>query len=426
MPATATVIVGAQFGDEGKGKIVDELVSKRRFGMVIRYNGGANAGHTVVIGDKPPFKLHQVPSGIFHPEVHCAIGNGAVVDLVQLVEELDMLAAAGISTKGFWLSGNAHVVMPWHPMLDRMAETIRGKDAIGTTGRGIGPCYEDKAARRGIRVSDLRDEALLRDKVEKLRAMKRRDLLRIPDLADSLPPTDEIIATLRPAAKRLDSCVTDVGALARHVEMAGEAILLEGAQGTMLDLEIGTYPNVSSSYATSAGACVGSGLSPRSIREVLCVAKAYVTRVGSGPFPTELHDETGERLRALGHEFGTTTGRPRRCGWFDAVLLRHTCEVNGADGIVLTKLDVLSEFEDIGIAVGYDCGNASATLVEQMTAGTPAYRFVKGWKTPIADCTSWKKLPKKARDYVTLIEKLCGTKVVAVATGPSRSSIIWR
>jgi adenylosuccinate synthase len=421
--------VGAQFGDEGKGKIVDELVSKRHFDMVIRYNGGANAGHTVIIDDKT-FKLHQVPSGIFHRSVLCAIGNGAVVDLLQLMQELENLALSGVNVDNFALSASAHLVMPWHPILDRAAEERRGKSAIGTTGRGIGPCYEDKAARRGIRVGELiGNRADLEQRVTVLHAQKMHDLLGQYPLQSLMPSIPEIMATLDWARIRLGPHIRDVDATARKVEREGGKILLEGAQGTMLDLELGTYPNVSSSYATSAGACVGSGLPPKAIKEVLCVAKAYMTRVGSGPFPTELLDATGEKLRTLGHEFGTTTGRPRRCGWFDAALLAHTCEVNGADGIVLTKLDVLSDFETIGFCVAYDLDENTRTskaIPGRLAQSTPVYAEVEGWNEPIADCNSWDKLPVKAQKYVELVEMFCETPVVAVATGPSRSSIIWR
>jgi adenylosuccinate synthase len=426
---SATVIVGAQFGDEGKGKIVDELVTKRGFDLVIRYNGGANAGHTVIIDGKT-FKLHQVPSGIFHPEVRCVIGNGAVVDPQQLVQELEGLTASGIDRSNFSLSANAHLVMPWHPLLDRAAEARRGKSAIGTTGRGIGPCYEDKAARRGIRVGELQgDHQQLLERVAALRDQKARDLSDIPSLLVLLPSVSDIMKSLGEAARRLDPHIHNTDALARRIYAQGGTILLEGAQGSMLDLEFGTYPNVSSSYATSAGACVGSGLPPKAIKEVLCIAKAYVTRVGGGPFPTELLDATGDKLRADGHEYGTTTGRPRRCGWFDAPLLAYTCELNGADGIVLTKLDVLSDFETIGFCTGYvdnDGIRYEKAVPGKLGECRPVYAQVAGWHTPIADCTSWDALPEKAKNYVEMVEAFCNTKVVAVATGPSRNSIIWR
>ncbi len=426
---SATVIVGAQFGDEGKGKIVDELVAKRGYDMVIRYNGGANAGHTVIINGST-FKLHQVPSGIFHPGVRCAIGNGAVVDPQQLVQELDGLAARGVDTKDFALSTNAHLVMPWHPLLDRAAEARRGKTAIGTTGRGIGPCYEDKAARRGIRVCELLGyHSALSQRIAELRAQKMRDLADIATLQEQLPSTVDIMKMIDGAARRLERHVADTDRIARDVNAKGGRILLEGAQGTMLDLEFGTYPNVSSSYATSAGACVGSGLPPRSIGEVLCIAKAYVTRVGSGPFPTERDDDIGEKLRTEGREFGTTTGRPRRCGWFDAPLLAYTCELNGADGIVLTKLDVLSTFETIDFCTAYtgpDRKPSHKAVPGLLDECRPIYAKVAGWKTPIADCTSWNALPQNAKNYVDMVEAYCNTKVVAVATGPSRNSIIWR
>ncbi len=410
---SVTVVVGAQFGDEGKGKIVDALVKKNGVRLVIRYNGGANAGHTVVIDDQT-FKLHQVPSGIFHPGVTCAIGNGAVVDPIQLSNELNELQRRGVSTNNFFVSHRAHVVMPWHPLLDLAAEERR-VEKIGTTGRGIGPCYEDKAARRGIRVGDLLDQATLRAKVQELWELKRSDLRDFPELLARLPSAEQILGNMALCAGQINPRVWDVDEMTRLRWRAGECILLEGAQGTLLDLELGTYPNVSSSLATSAGACVGSGLPPKAISKVICVAKAYTTRVGNGPFRTEQDNEIGERLRQQGQEFGTTTGRARRCGWFDAYMVKRSCEINGADGIVLTKLDVLTGFDPIRVAPHF-------IKYEPIDY----YDCLPGWTESINDVTRWDDLHENARDYVKYLEQACGTDIIAVATGPSRDAVIWR
>ncbi len=427
-PASATALVGLQFGDEGKGKLVDWFAEQ--FGLIIRYNGGANAGHTVqnALGT---FKLHLVPSGIFTNGAQCFLGNGAVVDPEQLVLELGALREAGIDTRGFFLSSKAHLVMPWHKVEDVLFDKARGKDAIGTTGRGIGPCYVDKVNRCGIRVGTLLDQRMLRERVHvayttKVHALRRQ----FPTVDFTIPKEDAIIAQLQKSTETLGEYIANTDVLARIAWKNGTRILLEAAQATMIDLEFGTYPYVTSSLATSAGACSGSGLPPTAIESVVGVAKAYTTRVGNGPFPTELFDESGETLRAAGQEFGTTTGRPRRCGWFDAPLVRYACNVNGADKVFLTKLDVLSALPSLRICVAYDFRGeiriAPPGPQEPYEEFTPVYEDLPGWHTPIAGVTSWDALPDAAKRYVDRIEEMIGVPVATVATGPAREHIIVR
>lgn len=418
---SATVVVGLQYGDEGKGKIVDWLAEKYR--VIVRYNGGPNAGHTVV-NDRGEFKLHQVPSGIFNPEARCCLASGAVIDSVQLVRELEMLAGRGVATEGFGLSERAHVILPWHQLADRLSEASRGGKAIGTTGRGIGPCYADKVNRTGLSVA-----AAIEAGAEGLRQecdARVGQLARLYHGQDAFRTGDVQAQEMRHrAAEAYEALITlslmdrvsDTDAVIRRAWKAGDPIMLEGAQGTMIDLNYGTYPYVSSSTSTAAGACIGSGLPPTAITRVIGVAKAYATRVGAGPFPTELTDASGDRLRALGKEFGTTTGRPRRCGWFDAADARYAAEVNGATEIVLTKLDVLSPFGTIRVA----------THRERDAAGDATYyEELPGWKTPIDGATSWSALPPAAKRYVARLEELIGVPITHVATGPGRQAIIER
>ncbi|HTM68119.1 MAG TPA: adenylosuccinate synthase [Candidatus Binatia bacterium] len=407
---SATVIVGLQFGDEGKGKIIDRAAGD--FDVVIRYNGGANAGHTVenALG---VFKLHLVPSGIFNPAALCILGNGAVVDPDVLLKELDELAAAGVDTRNFRLSSRAHLVMPWHKVADKASEAAKGSAAIGTTGRGIGPCYGDKVARVGIRAGELCDPVSF---AARIAASGRGDA----------PSPEDILRW----SARLAPLIDDTDVLAREALARGKRVLLEAAQGTMIDLECGTYPFVTSSYATSAGACIGSGLPPTAIGKVVGVAKAYTTRVGNGPFVTELLDEIGERLRKAGNEFGTTTGRPRRCGWFDIPLARYAAEVNGTTEIVLTKLDVLSALPALKVCVGYVRGGMLLSRppgpAVPYEGCKPAYVELPGWSSPIAGVTRWDGLPPEARAYVEYLEAEVGVRIAAVATGPHRDAIITR
>lgn len=411
---SATVVVGLQYGDEGKGKIVDWL--SRKFTYVVRYNGGPNAGHTVENGHGK-FALHQVPSGIFNPEARCFLGSGAVVAPAELADELTTLSGLGIAPDNFRVSGRAHVILPWHRLADRLSEAALGGKAIGTTGRGIGPCYADKTLRRGVLMRDVFASGT--DWLEMMFDVRLAELRHLYPWQSVGKVIDEALGEMVQELRRvffsanlLGRHIADTDELARQAWRGGEEILLEGAQGTMIDLQYGTYPHVSSSTSTAAGACIGSGLPPKAVAAVIGIAKAYTTRVGNGPMPTELLDETGDRLCTVGHEFGTTTGRPRRCGWFDAAAVKYACEVNGADGIILTKLDVLSGMDELKIAVAHDAEDK------------PVYESVKGWSEPIRDKLAWYQLPAEAKRYVERLEELVGVRIKAVATGPGRHAII--
>jgi len=417
------VVVGCQWGDEGKGKIVDVLAEE--VDVVARYQGGANAGHTVHVGEEE-FILHQIPSGILHPAKRCLLGNGVVLDLIQFFQEYDALLERGIEVEGrVGVSRRAHLLLPYHRVLDRALED-QAADKIGTTGRGIGPAYEDKAGRRGIRVADLEDEARFRDLVSRGvdRARARlADLGRAED-QDLDEAVDEVIG-LR---ERLLVLATDTG---REVDMAladNERVLLEGAQGTALDLDHGTYPYVTSSNTTAAAAATGIGVGPTRIRSVLGVVKAYTTRVGNGPLPTEFDAEMDERMRELGGEFGATTGRPRRCGWFDAVLARHAARVNGLTGLAVTKLDVLDTLPEVSVATGY---RTPAGVVEEFPADTwglesvePILETHPGWQAPTTEARSLDDLPANARSYLDRIQELTGAPIEMVSVGTRRSQIV--
>ena len=415
------VVVGAQWGDEGKGKIVDVLAESAD--LVVRYQGGANAGHTVVTG-KDEFILHQIPSGILHTGARCAIGNGVVLDPETLLSEVEELEKRGISVNGRLLvSDRAHLVLPYHKMVDRASER---RQKIGTTGRGIGPAYEDKYGRRGIRVGDLRDLArartLITDGVN--RANRLLQLLEDPERAS----LDEHIALLERLAPKLLPCATDVGRVVYDAVQQGKRVLLEGAQGALLDVDHGTYPYVTSSNTTAGGAAVGAGIGPTAIDAVLGVVKAYTTRVGNGPLPTEAEPEFEEKLRTIGDEFGATTGRPRRCGWFDAVVARYAVRVNGLTDLAVTKLDVLDTIERIPIAVGYTLDGAP---LDDMPAGTdvlgkakPVYEVLEGWCRPTSGSRKMADLPPQARAYLDRIEDLLHTPITYVSVGSRRDQII--
>ena len=416
------VVVGAQWGDEGKGKIVDVLTPT--VDIVARYQGGANAGHTVNVGGDE-FILHQIPSGILHPGKRCLLGNGVVLDVEQFFQELDGLHARGIDTEGrVGVSGRAHLLLQYHKRLDVASEERRGAARIGTTGRGIGPAYEDKIARRGIRVADLRAD----DVGERLRAAAERanDVLRAAG-AETLDPArvaDDVLA-LR---DRLLPLITDTGhEIARALD-AGRRVLLEGAQGALLDVDHGTYPFVTSSTTTAAGAATGVGIGPTRIDAVLGVVKAYTTRVGSGPLPTELDSEAGDRLRELGGEYGATTGRPRRCGWFDAVVLRYAARVNGLTGLALTKLDVLDSFDEVKVAVAYEAdGEVLEEFPEDLAVlerARPVYETLPGWRAATGGARAVEDLPARARDYLRKIEELTGVPIWFVSVGTERGEII--
>jgi adenylosuccinate synthase len=410
----ATVIVGAQWGDEGKGKIVDLLAQSSDF--VCRYQGGPNAGHTIVFGGET-FKLHHVPSGILCEGKISVVGAGCVVDPGLLVEEIDGLEARGISTEGLRLSGNAHLIMPWHVAIDSASERRLGRLQIGTTRRGIGPAYSDKAARLGIRVQDILDPKILRQKFETALAEKNRMLdepLVAGDLADKMEA----------CAARLRPYVADTSLLVERALKAGQKVLLEGAQGTLLDLDHGTYPFVTSSNPIAGAAATGIGIGPTRIDSVLGVAKAYVTRVGEGPFPTEIEGPDQARVRELGAEYGTTTGRERRCGWLDLVGLRFAVRVNGMTSLALTKLDVLSEFEEIPVCVRYRLPDGSET--DEFPAhqsdfhhARPIYETLPGWREPLDGV-----LPDAARRYVEFIERSLELEVSMIGTGADREQVV--
>ena len=419
------VVVGAQWGDEGKGKVVDILAP--HFDLVARYQGGHNAGHTVRIGDRK-FILRLIPSGILHDECECLIGNGVVVDPTAFNAELQELREAGVECEGrLFVSARAHLILPYHVALDRAREERLGANSVGTTMRGIGPAYEDKASRCGVRVGDLLYPDLLREKVRSNIEEKNLELASLG--ADQLD-LDSTLDQFLGEALRLKAFVRDSAEMVNRATQEGKSVLVEGAQGTMLDVDHGTYPFVTSSNATAGGAATGLGLAPRNITGALGIAKAYTTRVGGGPFPTELLDEHGAYLQKRGNEYGAVTGRPRRTGWFDATVVRYSVMLNGFDAIALTKLDVLDEFDEIKIATGYRC---QGEIVEGMPYGAnvlaecePVYESVPGWKTTTSRITKFDELPAAARDYIGRIEELCGAPIGLISTGPDRNETIIR
>jgi adenylosuccinate synthase len=422
----ATVIVGAQWGDEGKGKIVDLLA--QHSDLVCRYQGGPNAGHTIV-REGETFALHHIPSGILYPGKGCVIGAGCVVDPEQLVREIDGLEARGISTRHLFISGNAHLIMPWHVAIDSATEIRLGKLQIGTTRRGIGPAYADKAARLGIRVQDLLDAKILRVKLEATLREKNVLLERV----HALPPIalGELASRMEELAARLRPYVADTSLLVDRALREGKRVLLEGAQGTLLDLDHGTYPFVTSSNPIAGAAATGVGIGPTRIDEVLGVAKAYVTRVGEGPFPTEISGTDQARVRELGAEYGTTTGRERRCGWLDLVALRFAVRVNGITSLALTKLDVLSPFAELPVCTAYRLPDGTHT--EEFPAhqsdfyhAEPVYETLAGWLEPLEGIAEADALPVAARRYVELVEERLGVEVSLVGTGAERDSVLVR
>jgi adenylosuccinate synthase len=421
----ATVIVGAQWGDEGKGKIVDLLA--QRSDLVCRYQGGPNAGHTIQVGDDV-FKLRHLPSGVVAGK-ECAIGAGCVVDPEELVAELDSLEERGLSTGGIRLSGNAHLIMPWHRALDQASERRLGSLQIGTTRRGIGPAYADKAARLGIRVQDLLDPKILREKIAVALAEKNVWLERVYGMA----PIDleELVVRYEGCARRLRPHISDTSLLADRALREGKHVLFEGAQGTLLDLDHGTYPFVTSSNPIAGEAATSFGIGPTRIDAVVGVAKSYVTRVGEGPFPTEIEGPDQERVRTLGAEFGTVTGRERRCGWLDLVALRFAARLNGFTSLALTKLDVLSDFAEIPVCVAYRLRDGSTT--DEFPAHQsdfhhcrPVYEVLAGWGEPLDDADDFASLPTPARRYVELVEGVLGVPVSLVGTGAEREQVLTR
>jgi adenylosuccinate synthase len=422
----ASIIVGAQWGDEGKGKATDLLADATD--MVVRYQGGNNAGHTIVVGDEV-FKLHLIPSGILYPHVTPVIAAGVVIDPKVLLEELDGLEQRGLDPYArVRISGDAHLIMPYHRELDQLIERRLGSLNLGTTRRGIGPAYADKASRVGLRVQDLFDASIFRKKLDAVLDHTNLVLTRIYDrpAMDAEAIAEEYLGY----AARLEPMVADTTALLHEALEAGRNIILEGAQGTMLDLDHGTYPFVTSSNPVAGGALTGAGLGPHSIDRVIGITKAYVTRVGSGPFPTELMDDIGERITELGGEYGTTTGRRRRVGWFDAVVARYAQRVNGFTDLFLTKLDVLDTFEELKVAVAYRCdGTLHHHLPSHQSIihhAEPEYVTVEGWGTDTSGMTLYKDLPKAARDYIDLLEEQCGAPITWVSVGPGRAQTLER
>jgi adenylosuccinate synthase len=419
----AIVLIGAQWGDEGKGKATDLLAD--RIDYVVKFNGGNNAGHTVVIGDEK-YALHLLPSGILTPGVTPIISNGVVVDLEVLFGELDALSSRGIDVSGLRVSANAHVITAYHRTLDKVTERFLGKRQIGTTGRGIGPTYADKINRVGIRIQDIFDEGILRQKVEAALEIKNHLLAKIYNRRAI--DADTVINELLSYRERLAPMVADTALELNRALEANKVVLFEGGQATMLDVDHGTYPFVTSSNATAGGASTGSGIGPNKIERVIAVIKAYTTRVGSGPFPTELFDESGEFLRAKGFEFGTTTGRPRRCGWYDAPIARYTSRINGVTDFVLTKLDVLTGLTEIPVCVAYEADGKRFDEVpvnqSDFHHAKPIYENFPGWDEDITGARTFADLPKNAQDYVRAIEAMSGARFSAIGVGPARDAII--
>jgi adenylosuccinate synthase len=423
MPGLA--IIGCQWGDEGKGRVVDLLSNK--VDMVVRFQGGDNAGHTVVKGNDE-FKLHLIPSGILYPEVICVIGNGVVLNPEVLIEELDDLESKGISTDNLRISSNAHLVMPYHIILDRAGEHRLGKSKIGTTHKGIGPVYADKALRMGIRIQDLKDLKIFKTKLEESLKLNNKIIKRIYGLEPL--DMDEVFDKYRQYGKRISRCIVDTTSLVNEALDNNKKVMFEGAQGTMLDIDHGTYPYVTSSSTIAGGVCVGAGIGPSRLDEILGVVKAYTTRVGSGPFPTEDISKIGDYLREKGYEYGTTTGRPRRCGWLDAVILKYSIMINSIDSIALTKLDILSGLKKVKICTGYkydgkvyDHMPCHQTVLHKCT---PVYEEYQGWSEDISGIKNFEDLPRQARNYIKNIEKIVKVAVSMVSVGAERSKIIMR
>ena len=421
----AIVVVGAQWGDEGKGKTTDILGT--RVDYVVKPNGGNNAGHTVVVaGEK--YELKLLPAGILSPNVTPVIGNGVVVNLEALFEEIDMLESRGADTSKLRVSADAHLVAPYHQVIDKVTERFLGKRAIGTTGRGIGPAYSDKAGRLGIRVQDLFDESILRQKVEGALRQKNELLVKVYNRRAIL--IEETVDYFLSFADRLHPYVADTSRLVNEALDRDELVVMEGGQATMLDVDHGTYPFVTSSNPTAGGACVGAGIGPTRIDRVVGIVKAYTTRVGAGPFPTELFDEMGEHLQTKGGEFGVNTGRPRRCGWYDAVVARYAARVNGFTDYVLTKLDVLSELERIPVCVAYDVDGVRMDEMPMSQTGfhhaETIFEYFDGWQTDITSARTFEDLPANARSYVEALESLSGCRISVIGVGPDREQSIVR
>jgi adenylosuccinate synthase len=416
------VVIGSQWGDEGKGKCTDQLGDRTDY--TVRYSGGNNAGHTVVVnGEK--FAMHLLPSGVLNPGVP-VIGNGVVIDLEVLFDEIDNLTARGVDLSKLIISANAHIITPYHRTIDRVTERFLGKKKIGTTGRGVGPAYADKINRMGIRVQDLLNETLLREKVEAALQSKNQLLVKLYNQR-AIDPT-EVADHLLSFADRIRPMVRDVARELNDALDAGKVVLFEGAQAHHLDIDHGTYPYVTSSNPTAGGACTGAGVGPTRIDRIIAIAKAYTTRVGEGPFPTELLDADGERLRASGGEFGTTTGRPRRCGWFDALIVEQAVTYNGVTDLFLTKLDILTGWDKIPVCVAYEVDGRRVVhqpvLVDEFARATPVYEYLDGWAEDISACRSFDELPANTQAYVRRLEELCRVRISGIGVGQGREQVI--
>lgn len=422
----ANIVVGTQWGDEGKGKIIDIIAS--RADVVVRSQGGNNAGHTVV-NDGQTYKLHLIPSGILYKNTACLIGAGVVLDPKDFLSEIDDLSSRGISFDNLKIDPRAHVVMPWHITLDGLSEKFRGNSDIGTTKRGIGPCYMDKYERCGIRVYDLVHSEVFAEKVRMTGKLKNKIITEV--YGGEPHDIEAIIKEYTEYGKRLAKYVDDVSVIVYEAAKANKTIMFEGAQATLLDIDFGTYPYVTSSHPLSAGVCVGTGVGPMIISNIIGVAKAYTTRVGKGPFPTELNDEIGETIRNKGGEFGTTTGRPRRTGWFDAVIVRHSVRVNGLSSLAINKLDTLGGIGDLKVCVAYK--KPDGTVIENFPAAleeladcVPVYETLKGFDDDVSSCRSFDELPEACKKYIERLEELCDCHISMVGVGPDREQIIER
>jgi adenylosuccinate synthase len=422
---SVTILVGGQWGDEGKGKVIDLLTD--RVHMVVRSQGGNNAGHTVVAEGKE-HRFHLIPSGILNPATVCVIGHGVVVDPSAFLQELETHQQAGVDTRNLFISERAHMVMPYHPVLDKLGEEMRGDDRLGTTWRGIGPAYEDKVRRIGFRIGDLQKPAFLEKKLRFVLRLKNESLTRLY----GAEPFDEhaILDEYLGYAERIDPYIRDIYPMIQEALNAEQRILLEGAQGVMLDIDVGTYPYVTSSAPTAGGACTGSGIPPSRVSRTVGVFKAYTTRVGYGPLPTELHDSLGDQIREVGQEYGTTTGRARRVGWFDAAVGRYAVATNGIDSIVVTKVDVLDALPSLKICTGYlskgELWDHPMANISHLKHCDPVYEELPGWQTSTRDCRRFEDLPSECRAYVERIGELCGSAVDVVSVGPDREHTLVR
>lgn len=422
----ATVaIIGSQWGDEGKGKVIDYLA--RKADVVVRAQGGNNAGHTLVVGDKK-YALHLIPSGILNPKTINIIGNGVVFDPKGFLDEIDMLEKDGICTENIKISDRSHVIFPYHKKIDELSEDARGDAKIGTTKKGIGPCYMDKTERSGIRICDLMDKEIFKAKLKEQINKKNEVIEKI--YGEQPFDFNSVYEEYIQYAKQIEKYVDDTSVILYEAIKEGKKVLFEGAQGTLLDLDLGTYPYVTSSHPTSGGFCIGSGIGPNMIKDVLGIVKAYTTRVGKGPFVTELMDEVGDKIRTQGNEFGTTTGRPRRCGWFDAVIVRYASRVNGLTSISLMLLDVLTGFEKVKICTGYKLGDKTISefpaSLEMLDKCEPIYEELDGWNEDISGATTFEELPKNTQRYIERIEELVGVNIGIISVGPKRTQTIVR